>query len=275
MVTGVIKNVIMQEGVVSSEFETKWLGLKFGRYNTECIDADLLKAAVLENSYDVVRVRTVSTDDVACLKLSRAGFPFYFSGGVRRYKVDCFEVPLPPFTDTDVSFELFTGQNRAEMERIITESMIDSPIGYYRSPGLSDRITKEMEAKCLYEYYAHYNNNSIFPGNYLWFMRLANENVGFIALNIYREKDMVDSSLAGFPKKFQGQGLFPNILRHIRGFCREQNIRYFCCGARLENLYSQWAFEKDFMKGVGIDYVFHVVPMLSCKTESSPTTSLR
>jgi hypothetical protein len=58
-------------------------------------------------------------------------------------------------------------------------------------------------------------------------------------------------------------GLFPNILRHIRQFCRENGLKYFCCGARNENMYSQRAFEKDFMKCEGVEYVFHLVPMLS------------
>jgi hypothetical protein len=74
---------------------------------------------------------------------------------------------------------------------------------------------------------------------------------------------MVDSTIAGFLKIYQGQGLFTNILRHIRQFCRNMGVTYFCCGARNENYYSQKAFEKDFMTCAGTDYIFHGLPWLS------------
>lgn len=248
-----------------SETETRCLKLKFGRYNASQVDPKYIKAAILEEKYDVVRVKTCASDELVSINLEQTGFPFYFNGGVRRYQVNCFEAPLPPFTSPDISFELFTGQKMDIFEQIMFDSMGDNPLGYYRSPLLSKKITRDMEVKCLFEYYSHYNNNSRFSDNYLWFMKVGEDYAGIIALYVYRDKSMVDSTLAGFMKNYQSKGLFPNILRHIRNFCREQNLTYFCCGARLENLHSQWAFEKDFMKGTGVDYIFHVVPLLGFK----------
>jgi hypothetical protein len=249
--------------VTFSETETRIMGLKFGRYNTPFVDSEQLKRNIEEQKYDVVRVKTDCADEYAALKLHQTGYPSYFNGGVRRYRVNCVEAPLPPFTQPDINFELYVGQHQNILEEIMNDSCGDYPLGYYRTPGLNERITKQMESKCLFEFYAKNNDNALFKNSYLWFMKLGEAYVGFIALNVYTEKDMVDSTLAGFLKAYQGMGLFPNILRHIRQFCRDSNLTYFCCGARNENMYSQKAFEKDFMKCEGVEYIFHVVPMLS------------
>ena len=138
-----------------------------------------------------------------------------------RYRLNGIEAPLPPFTQPEINFEVYTGQHRDMVGQIINDSCGDYPMCYYRTPILEKRITKQMEAKCLFEFYAHLNNNLLYPNHYLWFMKLGSFYVGFIALYVYRDKDSVDSTLAGLLKSYQSMGLFTNILRHIRQFCRE------------------------------------------------------
>ncbi len=250
--------------VAFSEIETRLLGLRIGRYNTQSIDTDQLKRGIEEGKYDVVRVRTNCSDEFAALKLEQTGYHAYFNGGIRRYRANCMEAPLPPFTRPDVNFELYTGQYPKILEHIMSESLGDYPICYYRTPGLNGVITKQMESKCLFEFYSHFNNNSLFENNFLWFVKLGETYVGFIALYIYRDKDMVDFTLGGFLKSFQGKGLGPNNLTHIKQFCRSINITYLSTGARNENMFTQKTCEKDNMKCDGVEYIFHVVPMLSC-----------
>lgn len=70
---------------------------------------------------------------------------------------------------------------------------------------------------------------------------------------------MVDSTIAGVYKQYQNQGLFSNILRKIRSFCRENNLTYFICGARNENALSQSAFERDYMKYTSGESIYCIV----------------
>src|SRR5687768_5089960 len=109
---------MMKPVVDFSETESKWLGLKIGRYNTASIEPERLRESIIEGNYDVVRVRTSATDELASLKLSQVGYPYFFNGGIRRYKVDCIESPLPPFTSPDVNFELFTGQHQEILRQV-------------------------------------------------------------------------------------------------------------------------------------------------------------
>lgn len=253
----------MKNLVTFSELESKIMSLKIGRYNTNIIQPEALINDIHLEKYDLVRIRTHADDIDAISNLEKINCPYYFGGAVRRYKVNCFETPLPAFSQTDISFELYRGQNKNTLQELFHSSMFYNPIGYTKTPVLQKYITKEMEIQCLFEYHAYINNNDLFPDNYLWFMKINHEAVGFIAINAFRNESKVDSSLAGFPPKYQGRGLFANLLRQVRKFCREEQITYFCCGARLDNYYSQTALEKEHMINDGAHYIFHATPLLS------------
>ncbi|MFN8292476.1 MAG: hypothetical protein U0T72_02060 [Chitinophagales bacterium] len=246
-----------------SAYETKYLGLKFARYNTNCIDADYLNHTLYSEQYDVIRIRTSATDNWANIKLNSLKYPFFFHGGIRRYTVNCFEVPPPQFTHANISFELYTTQNKHILQSLFSVCIQEEPIGYCRTPLLQNIISKETETNCLSEFYCHLYNNREYASNYLWLMKADENYIGFVALTVYDDVLKVDASLAGVIPTYQNKGLFPNIIRQVRKFCIENNLPNFTCGARLNNMYSQWAFEKEYMKCEETQYVYHLVPLLS------------
>lgn len=245
-----------------SVLESQMLGFRFGRCNAAMAVPEELRDGIAQHQLDVLRLRVPASDSSVISNLEQTGFPYFFAGGIRRYRVNCLEAPLPDFTSPDIHFELFEGQEMEQLKLIMKESWGNYPLGYYRTPVLRDFISKELESDCLFQFYAERNNHLHYPDNYLWFVKQGETYIGFIALYVYAGQDMVDSTIAGFRTSWQGKGLFPNILRHIRAFCRQKGITYFCCGARNENVFSQWAFERDYMKGEGVEYVYHVLPML-------------
>lgn len=259
----------MSSKVQFSETESRILGYRFGRCNTESIDVAELKEEIFKGRFDIVRLRTSSYDEFATNKLEQLGIPYYFAGGVRRYRINCKQGQVPAFTHSDIGFELYTGQRKDLLEYLLKDTWGDYPLGYYKTPVLSDMFDKEIESKALFEFYAHFNNNSLFPNNYLWFMKKGEKHVGFVALYVYRDEDMLDSTIAGIEKPYQTQGLFSNIIRHVRQFCMDQKLTYFCCGARNENFHSQWAFEREEMRGFAVEYIYHLLPFLSVKANAT------
>lgn len=244
----------MSESILHSIIESKILGLRIGRYNTLSIDNQLITKNA--ENFDLIRVKTSCKDEFAVQKMYETKIPFFFSGGVRRYRVNCFEAPLQEYTHMSIGFEKCTEKHRDILYYIMKDSWGEYPLGYYRTPIINEFVTKERELECLFQYYIEfYTNNS--PLNHLWLMYFENKPVGFLALN--NLEDGVDSTIAGILKSFQNNGLFPNILRFIRKYCRENGLKYFNCGARLENIYSQRAFENDFMKAVDNEYIYHIV----------------
>ncbi len=229
-----------------SENESRILGYNIGRYDCSEIDIDLLKEEINKTKYDIIRIKTSVNDEYASLKLSQLGVPFYYNGSIRRYKVNCLEAPLPEYTSKGIHFVPYEESDANELYNLLQDTWGEYPIGYYRLPGLNGKISKEQELQCVYEYYKTYFVSEYNKMNRLWLMKNNDKTVGFIALTIL--PDMVDSTIAGIYKQYQNQRLFPNILRKIRSFCRENDLTYFVCGARNENIYSQRAFEHDYMK---------------------------
>ena len=245
-----------------SAIESQTFGLKIGRYNASLIDHRVLQQNVIEGAYDLCRVRTTAKDEFAPAKLEKIGMPYYFSGGVRRYTVNVNKYPIAPFHHPDLVFELYDGSQRERVAYQLYHTWGEYPLCYYRTPMINHFIDKELESQALIDFYCKYNDNSTFPQSYLWLLNDKGKDVGFIALYVYPEDDMVDSTIAGILPTYQQDGYFVDILRHIRQFCRSIGLTYFCCGARNENIRSQMAFEKEYMKGYQVDYVYHVVSLL-------------
>lgn len=246
----------MAESIIESKLESEIFGLKVGRYNTDSIDTNIILDN--KNKFDIIRVKTSCRDEYAVKKLYDTGLKFYFSGGVRRYQVNCIKAPLPEYTHPEISFTEYSSEYQTHLFEIMKSSWGEYPIGYYRTPIIGEAITKELELQCIFRYYTE-NYTKENPENFLWIMYLGDKPVGFIALNLIT--DGVDSTIAGILKEYQNQGLFPNILRFIRRFCRERNLSFFNCGARNENLYSQKAFENDFMRATDVEYIYHIIRM--------------
>lgn len=248
-----------------SEVESKVFDLRIGRLDLQgALDADCFVEQVKDLKLDAVRLKVPIEYETINLDLHQCAYPFYFSGAIKRYEVDCFKAPDVALDD-GVSFHLFEGSKKdlQAFYDILKDTWGKYPLGYYKTPGLNQWITKEMELEALFAYYSKRNNHKAHSDAYLWFLQYHGELAGFIALYTYPgesfETSYIDSTIAGIKTDFQNKRLFPNILRHIRTFCRTNNLRYFRCGARMENFYSQKAFEKDYMCGIGVDLVFHVL----------------
>ena len=251
--------------IIMSEAESKVFNMRVGRLEVEDrLQPTKFNSQVEELNLDFVRLKAPIACESINSDLYETGYPFFFSGGIRRYEVDCFKVPLVPL-DPDVDFELYTGEKKEllDLEWIMNDTWGKYPLGYYKTPVLRNYIDRETEMKALFKYYSLNNNNITHPSSFLWFLKFKGELAGFIALNTFPndnfELSFIDSTIAGIYSKFQNKGLFPNVLRHVRAFCRINGYRFLRCGARLENLYSQKAFEKDDMTVTGIDMVYHIV----------------
>jgi hypothetical protein len=243
-----------------SSIESGFSNLSVGRVEVssgDVLERDKLLEAVNSFSLDLLRVRLPADYPSISNDLYKLGFPVFFSGGIRRFEVNCFTAPLGEI-DQKISFESFIGSEIQEKEffDILNDTWGQYPIGYYKTPVLNLFFDKATELKCVFEFYRKFNNVQN-DRCFLWLLRVDGAVIGFLALTKF--ENYVDSSIAGIHSSLRNKGYFKYILRFIRDFCRKNNLTFFRCGARLENLFSQRAFEKEFMYSVGYDYVFHVI----------------
>lgn len=260
--------------IAFSPIESEQFGMNVGRIETEVISGNDLYLDLLAGNFDLVRLRVNATDEQIVAKLSGLGFPVYFSGGIRRYKVAVANHPVEPYLNNGLTFECYDGSQYEALRLLMLDTWLQYPIGYFRTPTLSGMISREDEIECVIRYYDENNNHLSNPKNAIWFLKLGTEYVGFLALNMIDDYT-IESNIAGIAKSHQGKGLFHDVLRYIRNYCLTKGISNFYCGARNENSYSQRTFEKEYMTGYATDHVFHIVSLLGLSVKPPVHQSVR
>jgi hypothetical protein len=249
-----------------SEIESEVFGLKTGRFNADDFNAATLREEILAEKYDLVRIKIPAYFDDINVRLVETDFPFYFAGGIRMLSwktPECANVFEP--INKDLEIELYDGTQTESLEHIIKSSYIFNPLGYYKTPGINQVITKELEAEAMYRYFAKYFNNTAYPDNYIWLMKREGKHIGLCALQF--NKGVMGCPLGAVAPEAQSNGIFFDILRYSRHFAWQKGIKEIEAGIRSENLVSQHVFIKQGkldnaeILNDTVDFVFHVVPM--------------
>jgi hypothetical protein len=251
----------MPKTLYFSENESQIMGLKIGRCNEDFFDPALLSAEIIEGAYDVCRLKVAAEDEMAVMKLHTMGFPYFFSGSIRRYKTRIQEDLPGDFLHPEMRYELYDGTQDELLKEMLIGTWGTYPLGYYRSPFLCHLVNKEIEIESVFQFYKQNNLNSLHPSNSILFMNDRGKHVGFFALNIINGN--LESHIGGILEPYRKDGYFLDMLRYIRRFCLEQDLPHFLFGARNENAYVQKIFQEVGFKAMSSENVFHVTPLLA------------
>jgi hypothetical protein len=252
-----------------SVFESEEFNMKVGRVVTEDFSGEGLKAAIFEGEYDLCRVKVSADAEDTVMRLEQAGLPHYFSGSIRRYKTEVKKLTQGKFLHDDIIYEKYDRNKDDLLYKMLVDCWGDYPIGYYRTPYLSEIINKQQEINCVFRYYQKYNYQPDYPNNTIMFMKHNGEYVGFFALNVM--EDRLESHIGGILKPYQKFGYFFDMQEYIRRFCLDNSLTYFCFGARNENSRVQSIFRKFGYEAYGTDNVFHIPSMISMVNSQYPT----
>lgn len=247
--------------LVFSDNETAVLGLKTGRCNAEDFDPGILARQVLEERYDICRLKIPAEDELASIKLQQTGLPFYFSGSIRRYKTPITAYPPGAFYHPEMVYEMYDGSQDALLKEMLLGTWGTYPVGYYRTPWLCHLVTKEAEIESVYRFYKKYNLNRDYPQNAIMFMKDGENYVGFFALNTVNGN--LESHIGGILAPYRKGGYFLDMLRYIKIYCVEHQLSHFLFGARNENAEVQKIFQEVGFKALGSENVFHIPALLS------------
>jgi hypothetical protein len=244
-----------------SKTESETLGLKIGRCNNDFFDSQQLKEEIAQNNYDLCRVKVSAEDEFVLQRLDEIGFPYYFSGSIRRYKTPIHQSSLKSFLHKDLEFIAFQNNNEHHdlLFSMLKDTWGDYPIGYYRTPLLDNFCNKENELQSVFEFYKTNNNTLLNPLNSIQFIKHEGKYVGFFVLNIVNGH--LESHIGGILKAFQSKGYFYDMLAYIRNFCVNHSLSHFVFGARNENAKVQKIFQSEGFIPIGSENVFHVVPL--------------
>jgi hypothetical protein len=253
-----------------SEIESEVFGLKTGRINADSFDGEALLHEIQEQGYDLIRIKAPTGFDAINVELDKTGYPFYFAGAVRQlYFKDLTEPTEQLAVNKDLTMELYDGSQREQLWRVIRASYMMYPLGYYKTPVINKIISKDKEIEAMCRYFEKYFISTDYPDNFIWFMKRGEEYVGLAALHFRRDEQTMECPLGAVIPDAQNSGVFYDIIKFCRYFSWQQDARFIEAGMRSENLISQHVFLKHINKegmvltGDKVDYVFHLLPMLS------------
>lgn len=239
-----------------SPIESDVLGIKVGRCNCETVDGKQLLKLLMEDRYDLCRLKTAAEDEFATLQLDKIGLPIYYSGSIRRYRTAIRKDEDIQFINDNLIYELYDGSQDDLLLKMLYGTWGTYPIGYYRTPVIGPNITMDQEIQCVYRYYKKYNLNRDYPENKILFIKHQGNYVGFFALNIIG--DRLDSHIGGILPPFQKGGYFLDMLNYIKSYCIEHSLGHFCFGARNENAKVQKIFQRFGFHAYANENVYHI-----------------
>lgn len=244
-----------------SENESSLFSFRIGRENVNEFEVLKFKKRVLLGKFDLCRLKLPAEDEMISIKLHQTGFPFYFSGSIRRYETPILVRPEGNFLHPEMAYEVYDGSQKDLLLTMLKGTWGTYPLGYYRTPFLADLVDKEKEIQAVFNFYKKSNLNSLNPDNSILFMKDGDNYVGFFALN--KIDGHLESHIGGILKPYRRGGYFLDMQRYIKNYCLDNHLSHFAFGARNENAEVQRIFQYENYLPVGSENVFHVLSMLS------------
>lgn len=243
-----------------SETESETLRLKIARCNNDFFNEKELYKQIAEQRYDICRLKVSAEDEFAQHRLHQTGMPAFFSGSIRRYKTKINEAPSGNYNYPDLIWEYYNGTQNELLFDMLKGTWGTYPIGYYRTPFLSELVNKETEIESVFRFYKNQNNPNINANNTFVFIKHGENYVGFFALN--KVNGNLESHVGGILEPYRKGGYFLDKLRYIKQYCISNNLAHFMFGARNENAAVQRIFQFAGFQPVGSENVFHIAALL-------------
>ncbi len=248
-----------------STFESDFFGLNIYRASGDMLpDTEQIKTFAFCKNADLIRLKINAQHESKMNHVLEAtGLPFYYSHSVLNVKADYSGCEIPEFKNHDLSFEKFDASIPRNIQRfyyLVLKGMIDDPIGYHKTPLISNIISKQKEAECYAAYYSRFYSG--IDSNKLGFiMKKAGTDVGVFVFEI--ENDTIYTSMAALLPSFRSHGLFHDMKVFRQTYCAEHHIGKAVAGSRIANYNTPNTLLKLGYKIFNVEHVFHLPTLLS------------
>lgn len=259
-------------GIIFSEEESKFFDLKMGRAEMDEISVNEIQQQIIEENYDLCRLRVKTGDSLLIQKLEEIGFSYYFSGAITTYKVDFSREQLRPYRDPSIEFELYDGTKYDLFKGLLEEIFDDYPLSFYAIDALNALIPRTKQRQGVSSYFAGVDYDDW--NQPAWFVKYKGEYAGILIARSWDNRTHGEGTLSGVIPKYRNTGLFLDIINFIQNYCIETNIRWGHTGARLHEIASHKFFTK---KGMYVDnsyLVFYISSLLSKSVQPSITSPI-
>ncbi len=253
------------DNLYKSNFESDFLELNIYRNaKVEPIGFSSLNNFIAENEVDVIRLKTdINQQQFFNSHISKLSMPIFFSHTILYVYADYSKEKINSYNNSDLSFEKYNANNLEQKKRfyeLVYKGMFQEPIGYFKTPILSELISNEKEASCYASYYAEFYGGS--DVNKIGFIMQKNGIDAAVFVFELLNNEM-HTSMAAILPEFRSVGIFHDLKVFRQEFCLQNAISYAYTGFRVNNFHTPNVLLKHGYKIINAENVFHLLPFSS------------
>lgn len=242
--------------IVESELENRAFGYNIGRCKRlDFENIHQLKEEIIAKKIDLLKLNLRDSGPDLYLLLEQLNYPFYILGIVIEYKSNFRLNKFKPYLNDELDFVEYLGEEPETFKNLVKEIFKNTPASYYQNPDFFEITDHQKQIECLADYISQLNAgyNSNF---YTHLLKFKGELAGFITS--YRENDGGAATYAGILKKFEGKGLYLDLVSFIQNYGKEIGQNWGTASTQIQNTVVQKAFQKAGLFPNGYELNIHI-----------------
>lgn len=248
-----------------SSSESRITGLKTGRIGLiEFLNEKELSMEIVKERYDLIKMKICAEDAFLFEKLHSFNFPFHiYNIQVRNVKeINAGDRNL--VEEPGIKYEVIVDRHKGILRKFVKETIMeDSGLNYY-SGLYSKLVPSEIRLNATIEYVLSF----IYPNNENkigWLMKIKNQYAGFCICSF--EKKNMEGLLYGISKQFLRKGYSRNLIKVVKKFCHDNNIKTLSDNVVIQNIKSLKSMANEGVLPQKIYFNIFLFPLLSMKSQ--------
>jgi|GEM_PF-4269411 len=249
--------------IIHSERESALFGFKFGRYEGELNEPELLLNEINKGGYDFVRIKVLNAEEDLFLNIEKMGLPYRLLDIHRYYTLDFKKTPLAKPAESPMQLIRNEGQLTAHVHQLVTDTFTELPMGYFRYPEIEQYFPKHLQLQNLAEYISTSYQSTYNPGRQAWVITYNGEAIGCSSTEFKGAEAY--TTYIGLLPQYRQKSHYAEVIRQMQYLIQEAGCQYCTGSSRLHNLASQAVFEREGERYSRHDYVFMLMPKLKLR----------
>ena len=240
-----------------SERESKIFNLRFGRATVKT-DFDQwagIKKEIEDLKLDYLRLKVANPDSNFFSKLPQLSTELYMTGIIRQYKININE-SAAGYVSPYVSFRKVSLTDSAFFKELVKNTYTGYPMGHYHYPGMDRHFPMNLQLENIGSYFAdHFAGQEEGKEAYIGYL---DGEAAECFVSDFSDPLSVNTLYAGILPIHRDKDLFKDMIRYYKRLCFDRGKAEAVCGARIENLSSQYAMERESSFCYGHEWVYMI-----------------
>lgn len=247
-----------------SEAESKFFNLEIARGFDfiDKFDPDELSDKIIDNNFDICRIKVNGNNPQLFESLEKLGMPYYmYAINFRNEKTTSQN---PQYSGNEVTFEEYRPSNENRLKDMLKEILNTKYWFEYDSPLSRLFLPENLKLDLAIDYYSSFYPDRNKNGR-TWFLKHDNNYVGIFMG--YVNGQNFEGIFYGILPKYRSLGLSKRIYEAMDWLCHKNNWNRFFNDVNIFNAVSQSSAMKSMLKSTGIYFNVIIYSLFSKSIE--------